>query len=729
MTLPVDTKRIEFYDGVLVFDTDSGAARTYRIYQAAFARAADPDGLGYWIDSMERGVSVASIAAGFVTSAEFKAIYGATPTNREIATRFYQNVLGRAPDAAGLDYWTKVLDTGAADIPTVLAGFADSQENKTLLVPKFQEGVFYTLWTPRTYTPSDDFHEASLDSCRWFNFGQQSPAPTFNNSLVLSTSATENVSLPKLVSQYTVRGMFNLNVGIDVDDAFNTAIPDSAQKYAGIGLYIDGLNYVLLSVAREAGHTVVKPLIRRAGTFQNLPVAVPAAKVTSLSIKSDGAQLSFSYTTAEGSKLAGSAPQVGNGEYMVTLQAATIGVQQAFNASFHDYTVTGTHSYRPYVRGPLTARSDFMTGGVVESYIYDTLIGQSAWGGVDAFEVMSANGMGWLRTTVTTQSSTTLRNTPPSAWNKLGWDPIFWQSQEASAELIRQANARGMNAILSFFLSDTAANASAQNAPAAWRGLSVADTADKVRAHTKSIAADYKARGLKISFYEIGNEIDTGILNFRPGDRIALPAEGNAIDNLDYMRSQVWATEATLLKAAIAGVREVDPNAKFILHAAMLGITPADVFVKAFYKAMVDYGVPFDIAGLSAPYPQGEWRLNEYTSDCWFGRLQETTDYIARIGKKSMIVEGAYGNSNQGMVAKPMTEFPYTDAGQTAWVREYLRFGNNNPNMQGFMYFYPDWYYGHGHGDPIGAPLESYGLFNSDKTARPALKQFRLPPR
>jgi arabinogalactan endo-1,4-beta-galactosidase len=729
VTLPGDTKRIEFYDGVLVFDTDSGAAQTYRIYQAAFGRPADSAGLGYWIDNMERGASVASIAAGFVSSAEFKAIYGASPTNRDIATRFYQNVLGRAPDAAGLDYWTKVLDTGAADVPSVLAGFADSPENKTLLAPKFQDGVFYSLWTPRTFSPNDDFREASLDSCRWFNYGQQAPAPAFNNSLVLSTSATESVSLPKLVSQYTVRGSFSVNVGISVDDAFNTAIPDSAQKYAGIGLYMDSLNYVLLSVAREGGRTVVKPLIRRAGAYQNLPVATPSSAVTALSIKSDGTQLTFSYTTAAGSGSAGSAPNLGDGEFMVTLQAATIGVQQAFNASFHDYTVTGTHSYRPYVRGPLTARPDFMTGGVVESYLYDTLFGQNAWGGVNAFEVMSANGMGWLRTTVTTQSSATLRNTPTSGWLGLPWDSNYWQSQEATAELIRQANARGTNAILSFFLSDTAASASAQNAPAAWRGLSVADTADKVRAHTRSIAADYKARGLKISLYEIGNEIDTGILNFRPGERIPLPADGNVTDNLDYMRTQVWPTEATLLKAGIAGVREVDPNAKIILHAAMLGNTPADAFVKAFYKAMVDNGVPFDIAGLSLPYPQGQWRLNEYASDCWFGRLQETTDYLARIGKKSMIVEGAYGNSSQGMVAKPMTEFPYSDAGQTAWVRENLRFGNNNPNMQGFMYFYPDWYYGRGHGDPAGPPLESYGLFNPDKTARPALKQFRLPPR
>lgn len=733
VSLPGTVGRIEFYDGALIFDADSPAAQVYRIYKAAFNRPADPGGLGFWIDNLDRGTSIGAITAAFVNSDEFRSIYGTAPTHREIATRFYQNVLGRAPDAGGLDFWINVLDSGAASVPAVLAAFADSPENKGLLAPKINEGILYQFTTPRTYSPNDDLRAQSLDSCRWFGFGQEAPAPAMNNGLVLRTSATGNVSLPKVFSQYTVRGDFSVNVGIDVDETFNAAIPDGAQKYAGIGVYIDGLNYALLSVAREGGRTVVKPLVRRAGAYENLPSPAPSSKVVSLSIKSEGGQLKFSYTTSQGVASAGSAAGVGDGEYMVTLHAATIGVQQAFAATFHDYTANGTHTYRPYVRGPLTARAGFMTGGVVESYIYETVFGQpgqNSWGGVDAFEVMSANGMGWLRTTVTTQSHQILRDTPVSRWYTLPWNPNYWQSQESTAETIRQANARGMNAILSFFLSDTAASASAQDAPAAWRGLSVAETAERVRAHTKNVAADYKARGLKVSMYEIGNEITTGILNFRPGERIALPASGNPIDDFEYMRTQVWSTEATLIKAAIAGVREVDPNAKIILHAAGLGVTPADALIKAFYKSMVDNGVDFDIAGLSLPYPQDQpWRIHEYTTDCWFGRMQETTDYIARLGKKTMIVEGAYGNSTQGMASQPYAEFPYSDAGQAAWVRENLRFGNNNPNMLGFLYFYPDWYYGRGRGDPAGAPLEAYGLFYPNKTARPALQQFRLPPR
>jgi serralysin len=728
-TLSSAISSITFYDGTLNFDPNSHAAQAYRIYQAVFNRPADAAGLGYWIDVLDKGSSLEQISAGFVNSDEFRANYGTAPTNREVATKVYQNVLGRAPDPAGLDYWVHVLDSGAAGVPAVLAAFSESPENKTLLAPKLADGILYRPWVARQYNPFDNFSAKSLDSCLWLDRSQEAPAPALNGALVLTTSAGGNVSLPKIVSQYAVRGDFNLSVGISVADDFNITVADSNQRYAGIGLYIDEYNYVLLNVVREGGKTVVKPLIRRAGKYENLASVTPGGKVRQLSIQSKGAQLQFAYATDQGTGQAGTAPAVGDGEYLVTLHAATIGSQPPFSVGFSDYSASGTHSYRPYVRGPLTARADLRVGGVVESYLYEKLFGQDNWGSVDPFEVMAANGMGWLRTTVTTQSVSILRDTTPTRWNTLPWNGNYWQSQEVTAETLRRAQARGMENILSFFFSDTAANASAQDAPAAWRGLSVQDTAQKLFEHTKSVAADYKARGLRIAIYEIGNEIDTGILNFRPGERIPLPEGGGYVDNLDYMRSKIWSTEAVLLKAAIAGIRSVDPNAKIELHAAMVGVTPADVFVKAFYKSMVDNGVDFDIAGLSLPYPQLPWRVNEYTTDCWFGRLQETTDYIARLGKKTMIAEAAYPHSDVGMVATPMTEFPYTEAGQAAWVRENLRFANNNPNMAGFMYFYPDWIPGQARGDAAALPLEAYGLFDAGKSARPGLKQFKLPPR
>ncbi len=72
------------------------------IYEAGLGRAADAGGLNFWIDRYEAGTSLEAIGGGFLDSAEFTSRYGdddaMTPTR--FVTVMYQNVLGRAPDAA-----------------------------------------------------------------------------------------------------------------------------------------------------------------------------------------------------------------------------------------------------------------------------------------------------------------------------------------------------------------------------------------------------------------------------------------------------------------------------------------------------------------------------------------------------------------------------------------------------------------------------------------------------
>lgn len=67
-----------------------------------------------------------SIAGGFTNSAEFIAKYGSL-TNAQFVTDLYANVLDRAPDAAGFNYWMSALSSGQSR-EHVLVGFADSAE-------------------------------------------------------------------------------------------------------------------------------------------------------------------------------------------------------------------------------------------------------------------------------------------------------------------------------------------------------------------------------------------------------------------------------------------------------------------------------------------------------------------------------------------------------------------------------------------------------------------------
>lgn len=139
-----NVQRLQFTDSTLAFDIDGDGGQAFRIYQAAFDRAPDKAGLGYWIGAMDHGMALIDVANGFVQSAEFKKLYGDDPTNADIVDRFYANVLHRAPDAAGADYWTKLLDQHVLTNADVLMSFSESPENQTALVGVVQNGIEFT---------------------------------------------------------------------------------------------------------------------------------------------------------------------------------------------------------------------------------------------------------------------------------------------------------------------------------------------------------------------------------------------------------------------------------------------------------------------------------------------------------------------------------------------------------------------------------------------------------
>ena len=64
----------------------------------------------------------------FMQSSEFISRYG-TLTHTGFVTAMYANVLGRAPDQAGLNFWLGQLEGGGQTRAIVLVGFVESPEN------------------------------------------------------------------------------------------------------------------------------------------------------------------------------------------------------------------------------------------------------------------------------------------------------------------------------------------------------------------------------------------------------------------------------------------------------------------------------------------------------------------------------------------------------------------------------------------------------------------------
>ncbi len=137
-------ERLKFDDGALAFDITGNAGQVYRLYQAAFDRTPDVPGLSDWLRGMDAGLSLQKVATGFIGSAEFQGLYGASPTNAQFIELLYTNVLNRVPDPAGYDYWSDKMDNGLTR-ELVLIGFSESQENQDAVLPAIQGGISYLV--------------------------------------------------------------------------------------------------------------------------------------------------------------------------------------------------------------------------------------------------------------------------------------------------------------------------------------------------------------------------------------------------------------------------------------------------------------------------------------------------------------------------------------------------------------------------------------------------------
>src|ERR1700730_1628111 len=85
------------------------------LYIGYFNRAPDAAGLNFWVNALTNGASLVNVANAFANSAEAQAAYPflVTPNVTDptsFVTQVYQNVLNRAPDAAGLAFWVGQLN-------------------------------------------------------------------------------------------------------------------------------------------------------------------------------------------------------------------------------------------------------------------------------------------------------------------------------------------------------------------------------------------------------------------------------------------------------------------------------------------------------------------------------------------------------------------------------------------------------------------------------------------
>lgn len=125
--------------GTVVHDAQSTGARVYALYDGLLGRAPDALGLEHWADQLDHDGAVDEIGQ-LLSSPEGQARAGALD-NAAFVEQLYGSTPHRGSDPDGLAQWTAALDGGAARID-VADGFVFSPEHLGSLQPLFEAGIY-----------------------------------------------------------------------------------------------------------------------------------------------------------------------------------------------------------------------------------------------------------------------------------------------------------------------------------------------------------------------------------------------------------------------------------------------------------------------------------------------------------------------------------------------------------------------------------------------------------
>ena len=134
-SLKFKDKEINVIEDIInTFDQITGiydaSGEMFRIYNAAFSRFPDNNGLKYWIKQYSEGIDNHEIVSkSFLGSNEFINKYGSDLTNEVFVEKLYINVLGRTYDQEGYNYWTGNLNNNVEERWSVLWNISQSNEN------------------------------------------------------------------------------------------------------------------------------------------------------------------------------------------------------------------------------------------------------------------------------------------------------------------------------------------------------------------------------------------------------------------------------------------------------------------------------------------------------------------------------------------------------------------------------------------------------------------------
>ena len=97
------------------------------LYYAYYDRVPDIEGLLFWLDKLEQGVSIQKISPVFENSSEFIARYVDLSSIDDIFDRLFENIFQRPPTPAGKEFWMNSFENGQS-LSDIMIIFSSSPE-------------------------------------------------------------------------------------------------------------------------------------------------------------------------------------------------------------------------------------------------------------------------------------------------------------------------------------------------------------------------------------------------------------------------------------------------------------------------------------------------------------------------------------------------------------------------------------------------------------------------
>ena len=287
---------------------------------------------------------------------------------------------------------------------------------------------------------------------------------------------------------------------------------------------------------------------------------------------------------------------------------------------------------------------------------------------------------------------------------KIWHNPLLnYNDLESVLEIAERVKNAELDLLLDFHYSDTWADPSNQNKPAAWENLNFDTLCDSIEQYSRYVIAKLKNQNTLPKYVQIGNETDCGFLW---PDGYVCGESNNDIQ---------WNKLRDLFMHAIEGVNtalDFEDSLKIISHVSSGG--------NWFFGNLLEEDIPIDILAISY-YPM------------WHGTLADLNQNInmlaTQFGKPVLVVETAYpftlswnDNTNNilGLETQLLDGYEASEEGQFSFLYDLISLVHDNDFGYGICYWAPDWI----STSQFGSPWENQALFDFDGQLLDAVSVF-----